>query len=276
MAKTRDPSRTTLLRRKFEIDLRKRLKKISKAAWSFIVTEDEFGLKERKPFTVMQRKFMFRTRPQKLKAFNEWLQQQINDELLTVRMGKNWSDTYVESAYKKGLQRAYIDANKADIATKPMQWYLGGREQFLSSSFFAPETIEKIQLLSTRAFEELKGIGAVTSQQLNRIFAEGITNGYGPEKIARNIDNAIKSIDRKRARVLARTEVINAHAEGQLDGFKRLGIDTVSAQVEWLTAGDDRVCEQCAAMEGRTYNVDEAHGLIPLHPNCRCAWIPVV
>ena len=206
----RDPSRTTILRRKFEIDLRKRLINISRAIKNFIVTEDEFGLKKPKPISLLQRTYQFRTSSQKLKVFQDWLRNQINDGLLAVRVGKNWSDVYVESAYKKGLERAYLDTHKKQFAVQPVDKYIGGREQFLQATFWAPETIEKIQLLATRTFEELKGVSGAMSQQINRILAEGLTNGYGPEKIARNMDNAIKKIDRTRARVIARTEVNGA------------------------------------------------------------------
>jgi hypothetical protein len=40
------------------------------------------------------------------------------------------------------------------------------------------------------------------------------------------------------------------------------------------TAGDDRVCKICLAAAEDTYTLDEARGLIPLHPRCRCAWVP--
>jgi hypothetical protein len=42
-----------------------------------------------------------------------------------------------------------------------------------------------------------------------------------------------------------------------------------------LTAGDDEVCEECQdiAADG-PYDLDTARGLIPAHPNCRCAFIP--
>jgi hypothetical protein len=45
--------------------------------------------------------------------------------------------------------------------------------------------------------------------------------------------------------------------------------------VNVLTAGDDRVCQDCEdiAADG-PYDIDEARGLIPAHPNCRCAFIP--
>ena len=45
-------------------------------------------------------------------------------------------------------------------------------------------------------------------------------------------------------------------------------------QVSVLTAGDDRVCSICEdiAEEG-PYDIDQARGLIPAHPNCRCAFV---
>jgi len=35
-------------------------------------------------------------------------------------------------------------------------------------------------------------------------------------------------------------------------------------------------CPECDAMEGRVFPVAEAHGLIPRHPACRCAWLPAL
>ena len=45
--------------------------------------------------------------------------------------------------------------------------------------------------------------------------------------------------------------------------------------VNVLTAGDDRVCDECndIAADG-PYDLDTARGLIPAHPNCRCSFIP--
>ena len=45
--------------------------------------------------------------------------------------------------------------------------------------------------------------------------------------------------------------------------------------VNVLTAGDDKVCEDCASLsEDGPYEIDFASDLLPLHPNCRCAFIP--
>jgi hypothetical protein len=42
--------------------------------------------------------------------------------------------------------------------------------------------------------------------------------------------------------------------------------------VEWLTASDP--CPECSAMAGVVLKLDEAEGLLPAHPNCRCCYLP--
>ena len=153
-------------------------------------------------------------------------------------------------------------------------FFEGGKAQFLREAFGSPEALSKIELVSTRAFEELRGVTATMSQQLSRHLANGLAQGLGPSVIARNMRLSIGNLTRTRAMMIARTEVIAAHAEGQLDSFERLGVEEVGILAEWSTAGDDRVCPLCDELEGVVMTVKEARGLIPRHPNCRCAWIP--
>lgn len=59
--------------------------------------------------------------------------------------------------------------------------------------------------------------------------------------------------------------------QSQLDSYADLGVE----MVEYLTANDERTCDTCMPMNGNVYPVNEAP-VVPLHPNCRCTWIPVV
>ena len=56
--------------------------------------------------------------------------------------------------------------------------------------------------------------------------------------------------------------------------YRNWGVEGVTILGEWKTAGDDRVCEKCASMEGRVFTLDEIEPLIPLHPQCRCIALP--
>lgn len=298
-----DPTRTTLIRRRFQAEIKRRFNRLRKDIWEFLVTLDALGLKASKsPFervsgllrntiapTIVQRRnlttlaapqpreFQFTTSAGKLQAFRDWLQEQIKAKVLSPspdgQPGRPWTAKYIESAYKKGMVNAFRSTKKKESAVD--QGFVNkSQDAFLKSAFGQPETTSKIQLLYTRSFEELKGITEVMSTQLNRILATGLVDGSGARDIARNMVNTVDGITEKRALLLARTEVIYAHAEGQLDAFTELGVLELGIQSEWSTAGDDRVCPQCEEMEGKLFSVDEAHGMIPAHPNCRCTWIP--
>jgi len=278
-----DPTRTVTLRNEYQAEMRRRFKALRKLVTEAILDLDVLGLDEREPLSFNQelisnalperQAWRFQTDAQKLGSFQTWLQQQIDDEILSVDVkGNPWTAKYVDSSYRKGVVRSFNEANKE--LDEPLGFIDGKRSQFLESSFTQPERLSKLQFLYTRSFEELKGITAAMSQQLSRVLAAGIANGRGARVIARELSNTITGITNKRALVLARTEVISAHAEGQLDSFQELGIERVGVVVEWDTAGDAGVCPLCRPMNGAIFTIEEARGMIPRHPNCRCAWIP--
>jgi hypothetical protein len=56
---------------------------------------------------------------------------------------------------------------------------------------------------------------------------------------------------------------------------KRLQATLGGNLVNIVTAGDDDVCDECQDISDEgPYSLDEAEGLIPAHPNCRCAFAP--
>lgn len=303
-----------MLVRSFAGEIRRRFASLAKDVYTLIVTDDVFGFEPtphltlqesetcadcggrgenragsgicmtcegsgeaKKTITILAQRgeWKFRTSEEKVQAFNKWLEQKVKEKILsTDAKGQPWTGKYVESAYKKGMGRAYADARGRTLQKLPSNFFRGSQAEFLRAAFNQPEKLSKVKLLATRTFEELKGITNQMSTQLNRALANGLIQGLNPKQIAKNITDNIKGISRKRALTIARTEIIHAHAEGQLDGFQDLGVEEVGLFAEWSTAGDDKVCPQCLPLEGQVFTIDEARGLIPRHPHCRCAWIP--
>lgn len=80
------------------------------------------------------------------------------------------------------------------------------------------------------------------------------------------------------AELIARTEANRAYNQGNLDALLQAGVE----RVQWLLSPD--ACEECIAEAeaspgdklGRIMSIDEASGVIPVHPNCRCTWISVL
>jgi len=273
-----DPTRTATLRRVFAQKMNGKVRALRQAIWKLIVEEDALGLgpsPSMKLDAVLNVRWEFESDAQKVKEFRTWLKQQVDAGLLeTNNRDEPWTDEYVHSAHKKGVIRAYNDAKQANMVTDDTGVFEGTRDQFLMDAFNSPQTVRRLELLKTRAFTQLEGITDTMSSQLGTILADGLANGHGARKIARNIHKSIGAISKKRAMVLARTEIIHAYAEGQLDAFERLGVDELGIMAEWLTAWDDKVCPLCAELSGVVMRVEEARGLLPRHPNCRCAWKP--
>lgn len=279
----RDPTRTTSIQLALMREIKKAFKNLQKDVKDFLVEQDALGLIDRPQNTfsgllgnVEKRAYQFLTDDKKVEAFNSWFAQQVQANVLSPdpggRLDTPWVTEYVESSYKRGMVNSYLSSKQGRLAGAGVGE--GTQEEFLRSSFAAPEAMSKVKLLGTRAFGSLKGVTDAMATQMNRILAQGIADGSGADTIAREMLDSIGSLTQSRALTIARTEIINAHAEGQLDAFTKLGVEELGVKAEWSTAGDDRVCPECAELEGKIFTMDEARGMIPLHPNCRCAWIP--
>ena len=129
-------------------------------------------------------------------------------------------------------------------------------------------------MLYTRTYSDLKGITNVMDAGISRVLSQGISEGQNPNVLARKMRDTVSGIGIARARMIARTEVIRAHAESKLNTFQALGLEDVEVEAEWSTADDERVCPKCHAMEGKVFTLAGAREMLPLHPNCRCTWIP--
>lgn len=100
---------------------------------------------------------------------------------------------------------------------------------------------------------------------------EGVVEGKHPVEIAKDIrQSADLPVDgrpspKARSIMIARTESIRALNEGTLNAYRNYGVRLV----DWITADDSSVCDDCINMElDNPHNIDAIE--IPLHPNCRC------
>lgn len=288
-----DPTRTTTLRNAFARQMRVRFSQLERAVVDAIDTKDGFGL--RKEITAQQvfpRQFAFPSDPKKVQEFMLWLQQQIDKQLLTLAympqvgtsMQGAWTDMYVLDSYKRGLIRARQELRGMD-PTIPTIAETGGIEASMSTPFH----LERVGLLYIRVFEDLKGITSQMSTQISRVLSQGMLDGDNPRVVARKLVRVISGMGedlgvtdtlgryipaRRRAEILARTELIRAHHKAMVQEYRNWGLIGVHVQAEFRTAGDDRVCDLCQALEGNEYSLDEAENLIPVHPMCRCIILP--
>jgi len=297
-----DPTRTTTLRNQFAAEMGRKFKWLRGQIRKAIVDRDCFGLKNR--MNVFQlpnhREFNFKRDAAKLVAFEQWLNEQVQQGILETfrapQLGAGvedvWTNRYIQTSYQKGIVRARNELRAAGIKDLGgMEIPSLGTDAAIQTAFNQPFHLDRVGLLYTRTFNDLKGITNNMDAQISRVLAQGMADGKGPYQIAELLTKTISgpvgdlsltdTLGRfipaeRRAKILARTEIIRAHHAATIQEYRNWGLEGVKVKAEWTTAGDSRVCARCRALEGKIFTLKEIEGKIPLHPQCRCIALPVV
>jgi SPP1 gp7 family putative phage head morphogenesis protein len=293
-----DPTRTTALRNKFVGDIRKRFRTLRGSIYQAVVVDDCFGLMGNQELTGYaaspgRKAFAFPRSGDKLGAFMDWLNRQVEMGILETRqmaqigsaVESAWTNTYIQDSYKRGVLRARYEMGKAGFSIPSIE-SSGGIDAVMGTPFH----IDRIGLLYTRTFSDLKGVTDAMDSQISRILSQGLADGDHPRLLARKMNATISgsgmgelkltdSLGRfipaeRRAMMLARMETIRAHHQATIQEYKNWELEEVYVEAEWTTTDDLRVCDQCAGMHGRTFSLDEAMNMLPAHPNCRCIMLP--
>lgn len=292
-AQNRDPTQTLMIRRRYEAEVNKRFRALKGAIRASIVDRDVFGLTQPRPFRPLgnadqtsfsplpERAFQFSTMPEKVDGFMTWLEDQQSQGLLEISSRRQlghaansqWQNVYLQSAYQKGVSRARLEMQKAGVSMPIADQ--GNIKESVSAAFNRPFHADRVGSIYARAYNELKGVTQAMDTAISRALSDGLLAGKGPLDIARDINKQVDGIGIARARLIARTETIRAHHVATIQEYRNAGVLGIKVKAEWLTAGDSRVCAECAALQGRVFTLDEIEPLIPLHPQCRCVALPV-
>lgn len=243
-------------------------------------------------------------------AFVGWLLTKINKRVLTVISPTR--NPFIQAAYERGVRNALaelraapgFDLNGPDVP-EARKMADGGEPGDVAQSVVrrggSDHSSGRLAKLKRRSFRELKEIAkAVVDAVRSRLFGrsseqdDGLTNR---SKVAGAVNDRIEHVGKYRSTLLARTETVRAHSEGAITTAERTSVRAVTIRVEWITAGDIRVCPVCSALEGTKYRTAEVRtgtfsyeagpteppsltGIYPVmppaHPNCRCAIIPSI
>lgn len=265
MANT-DPTRTATLRQRYAQNMNNRFLTLAADVRKSFIDND--ALNVRNLVAAAKGQFDFPLNSDKNAAFLTWIQDQIDSGILEVivtrrnleRVSTHWQDAFLKSAYIRGIKDTESKLKQQGGLVSPLD--------NLTVSLSTGQNLDTLQLIYSRAFEGLKGITGAMSGQLSEIFTQALIEGVGPKVIAKRITDRISTISKNRAMVLARTETIRAFSEASLNIMERNNIEAVEADVEFSTAGDGRVCPRCSFLNGKTYTIKQARGVIPVHPRC--------
>lgn len=299
-ARRRDPAKILGLQTRLVREIDKRFRDLKAKIRRKVLEEDFFHIGTNLiPGTLKihaDTRFTFSHDDAQVEQFMDWLRTQEKAGILDIteglgalpgRFGSTWVDSYyakaVRESYEKGVKQAQSAMTSAGY--KPLIPASSGPVFQLAG----PVHSGAIASIYSRTYEDLKTVTDVMNARIRTVMAEGLrvdlarglAEGKHPFQIAREIlkdvDHNLDSIGRTRARLIARTETARAHHLATIEEYRQADAEMkVRVEAEILTAGDDNVCEECEGYADKVMTLDEAESLIPIHPNCRCAVMPVV
>ena len=257
---------TRMVRDQYEADMVRRFKWLSKQIKTKIIDKEFLG------GSLVTNAYTYPLMADKLEAFKVWLIEQEDKGILEIVryegrstvVHTGWQETYVKRSYSKGVVWAEKRMEELGIPV-PEPGAIGAT---LGGAVHA----DALSMMYSRNFTELKGITEAMDQQISRVLADGMASGMNPRVIARDIVNRVDNVGIARARTLARTETARAFDEATLNRYTDFRVE----EVEWIYSGGNCPSNVCPEGNGTILKTSEAHGVLPAHPNCECAWGPVV
>jgi len=291
---TSDPTHTLTLRNAFAREMGRRFKELQRSVRMAIVDDDCFGLDRSRYLQVHEvsgtgrQVFAFPRTQAKISGFMNWFDQKVNSGILEMHRGEQigqaienaWTNKYVKTGYERGIERGRREMIDAGYDVPPLK-ATGG----IWGAFNSPMHLDRVGVLYTRTFTGLKGITAAMDMQISQVLSMGLAEGLGPAELARQLTRTIGSglgmsdkLGRfipaeRRAKMLARTEIIRAHHQGTIQEYENWRVEGVHVKAELVTGSNP--CALCTDLEGPIYTLEEIRNMIPVHPNCKCVALPL-
>lgn len=157
--------------------------------------------------------------------------------------------------YKVGSRLGYYDLHREQRYTKT------DREALSILNQYVGDTVYSVNVDSCFGIKDIIMMGALGGLALSAISDNILKSPYTMTR------HSGATVD-VRCTMIATTEYGRAVNTGLMQAYVNNGVYTVDIK----TAGDDRVCDDCREIEDNNpYTIEEAMGLLPVHPDCRCS-----
>lgn len=163
------------------------------------------------------------------------------------------------------LLEQYIEASGNDAIA-----LIGVTKPFVITSEIKNWLDNKVDIFS-------RSINDTTFKKLKSEFKESLENNEGRAELVRRIENTYGNISRKRAKTIARTEVVGVTQKGTFEGYKQVNVGIKI----WVATPDGRTRDSHASIDGQEKPIDVPFGNGLMYPgdpsgspseiiNCRC------
>jgi SPP1 gp7 family putative phage head morphogenesis protein len=133
------------------------------------------------------------------------------------------------------------------------------------AGYLSSEQIQKLREVFIKAFEEGHSIKTIAAEIKEKVQPGDLYETNEGEK------TKIISYEKNRVINIARTETTRLANLGSKEFYKNNEVK----QYRWLSATGERTCEECQALNGTIFNIEEKE-LPPKHSQCRCSITPVI
>ena len=299
MTGLRDPTRSQGLRNSGRVAVKRRVNELHKRLRLVLQEQDLVGLRQR---DVVPEDFMtFVESDEGRLERSEFMLRRIVME--TLETPPDWLRSLIQRSVQRGVEQVGQELGQLidDLDSEPVARFhtkaagveVEGisdetRRRVLRSIAHALETKQSPELLMREVREMLRRVTklrlimlvntavvrAVNAGKLFGYRAKGIRRvGVEPEYVPGHTHDSVLLHDRK-TKLSTRQRLATAKASTKRRRDRMRGLpDLVSVQ----TAGDDKVCVDCQSLSANgPYEIDDptVSDMIPVHPNCRCAFVP--
>lgn len=284
MAITSNPTRTRTIESNWGREINKRWREFKKTVIPALIR-----LNAGDSILVINKGAVFDISASQQRTYMAFLQREINRLLLGTPEPPNWQAQYQAQAYQRG-----IESTRAALISQGAQIIPTGEEILAAVDLptftaipslgtgaaigvRAPIHTDALEFLFTRSYESLNGWTDAMAKETRQILFDGVAQGKGIDEVVRDM-TARMDVSRTRARVIARTETIQAFQRSTTLETERAG-EEIGEEIllRWLTVKDGRVRHLHASWHGTLTTPKANLARINRSPwNCRCAQAPVI
>jgi len=123
-----------------------------------------------------------------------------------------------------------------------------------------------LEWIKLRSLTLAKSINKTTLEALNDLI-KNLESGMTTVEASKEIKKWFSANEQWKAKMIGRTETVAAWNEATLHRYELEGIK----MVEWMASPG--ACDECLAFDAQVFDSNDAHGMIPLHPNCKCVFL---
>ena len=159
-----------------------------------------------------------------------------------------YNDTYYRNIYTIQQAQGKFTADFAHIDKAKM-------EAILNSGWSGSNFSKRLWKDSVEKLPEI----------LTSSLFRGIATGYSTERLVKLARVNLRNFSDYQIHRLVVTEAAYITEQAALDSYEQTGVE----KVEWLATLESHICEVCAKLDGKIFEISKAERC-PLHPYCRC------